>query len=163
MKRLLAIIMTFIIFIISLSCVNVSSQEKETTQIGFAIEFNCEAIDRSSIIINNTHYVPLRRVFEKMGAYVFYRNRDCQILTLSRDGDTIRHTLGSNTVIVNGQQKEFENPSVLENGETYIPIEIVSDTLNPDRILYDNQKINIQKYLSFSYLPPNYIYECLLL
>jgi len=146
MKKLLAMIMTCIIFVASLTCVSVSCQELET-QLGFVVEFNGETIDSASVIINNTHYVPLRKVFEKMGAYVFYRNRDNQILALSRDGDTIRHIVGSNIIIVNGKQKEFENPSVLENGGTYIPIEMVSAALNPDRVLYDNQKVNIQKYL----------------
>ena len=146
MKKLLAMIMSCIIFVTSLTCVSVSCQELET-QLGFVVEFNGETIDSASVIINNTHYVPLRKVFEKMGAYVFYRNRDCQVLALSRDGDTIRHIVGSNIIIVNGEQKEFENPSVLENGGTYIPIEMVSAALNPDRILYDNQKLNIQKYL----------------
>lgn len=146
MKKLLVMIMTCIIFVTSLTCASVSCQELET-QLGFVVEFNGETIDSTSVIINNTHYVPFRKVFEKMGAYVFYRNRDCQILALSRDGDTIRHIVGSNIIIVNGEQKEFENPSVLENGGTYIPIEMVSAALNPDRILYDNQKVNIQKYL----------------
>ncbi|MBQ2897736.1 MAG: D-alanyl-D-alanine carboxypeptidase family protein [Clostridia bacterium] len=146
MKKLLAMIMTSIIFVTSLTCVSVSCQEFET-RLGFVVEFNGETIDSASVIINNTHYVPLRKVFEKMGAYVFYRNRDCQVLALSRDGDTIRHIVGSNIIIVNGEQKEFENPSVLENGGTYIPIEMVSAALNPDRILYDNQQLNIQKYL----------------
>ena len=146
MKKLLVMIITCIIFVTSLTCASVSCQELET-QLGFVVEFNGETIDSTSVIINNTHYVPFRKVFEKMGAYVFYRNRDCQILALSRDGDTIRHIVGSNIIIVNGEQKEFENPSVLENGGTYIPIEMVSAALNPDRILYDNQKVNIQKYL----------------
>ena len=146
MKKLLAMIMTCIIFVASLTCVSVSCQELET-QLGFVVEFNGETIDSASVIINNTHYVPLRKVFEKMGAYVFYRNRDNQILALSRDGDTIRHIVGSNIIIVNGEQKEFENPSALENGRTYMPIEMVSAALNPDRVLYDEQKLNIQKYL----------------
>jgi D-alanyl-D-alanine carboxypeptidase len=83
-----------------------------------------------------------------MGAAVFYRSRDHQIVALSRDGDIIHHTVGDNIITVNGEQKVFENPSVLENYETYIPIDMVSAAFCPDRISYDNQQLNIQKQFS---------------
>lgn len=69
---------------------------------------------------------------------------------MSRDGDIIRHIVGENTITINGEQKVFENPSVLENNETYIPIDMLSATLCPDGISYDNQQLNIKKYISNS-------------
>lgn len=82
-----------------------------------------------------------------MGASVFYRSSDRQVLALSRDGDIIRHIVGDNKITVNDEQKEFENPSVLENNETYISIEMVSAAFCPDGISYDNQQLNIQKQI----------------
>lgn len=146
MKKQLAIIMTCIIFIASLTCVSANCEEVNA-QSGFTIELNGEATEYASVIRNDTHYVPVRIVFEKLGAYVFYRSRDCQILALSRDGDIIQHIVGNNIITINGEQKVFENPSVLENNETYMPIDMVSVAFCTDGISYDNQQLNIQKQL----------------
>lgn len=146
MKKRLALIMLCVIFITSLIPVSVNCDEF-AGQIGYNIEFNGESIDCYSIIYNDTHYVPLRKVFENMGAFVFHRSRDNQILALSRDGDVISHIIGDNKVIVNGEEKILKSPSVSLEYQTFIPIEMVTASLNPDRILYDDQKLNIQKYL----------------
>ncbi len=114
-------------------------------QNGFVIEFNGEVTDRTSVICNNTHYVPMRMIFEKMGAALFYRERDRQVMALSRDGNIIRHIVGENTVTVNEEQMRFKNPSFSENGETYIPIDMVAVVFRPDRISYDNLRLIIQK------------------
>ena len=145
MKKQLAIIMVCVVFFTSAVCTGANCQELDY-QYGFSIEFNGEATDCTSFIFNNTHYIPAKKIFQKMGAYVFYRNRDSQILALSRDGDIIRHIVGDNVITVNGEQKVFENPSVLVNNETYIPVDMMSVAFCPDGISYDNLCLNIQKH-----------------
>lgn len=147
MKKRLAVILTFVVLITSFTCVSAIYQNFYANS-GFVIELNGETTDETSVIINDTHYVPLRSVFEKMGATVFYRSEDRLILALSRDGDMIYHNVGSNVVTVNDEKKVFENPSVLENDETYLPVDMISVAFCPDKISYDNQKLNIQKQFS---------------
>ena len=147
MKKHLSIILTCIIFITSLTCISASNEEINI-QKGFVIEFNREVTDYTSVIYNDTHFVPVRKIFEKMGASVFYRSRDRQIMVLSRDGDIITHIVGDNIIIVNGKEKEFENTSILESDETYIPIGMVSAAMCPDRIFYENRQLKIQKKLN---------------
>lgn len=89
----------------------------------------------------------MREVFEKAGAAVFYGCRTGRILILSRDGDMIYHTVGENTVMINGLQSTFGEPSVLENGKTYMPVSMVSAALCPENISFEGGRINIQKYL----------------
>lgn len=146
MGKKVLIIMMCMLFIMRLTCIAETSKEYNT-ECGFVIDFNGETTDYSSIIYNNTHYVPMRIVFEKMGAYVFYRNRDSQILALLRNGDMIRHIIGDNIITINGEQKVVKTPSILENGETYIPIDMVSVCFYPDKISYINQHLDIQKQL----------------
>lgn len=146
MKKWLAIIMTFILFTTYLPAVSASTQNINA-QSGFVIVFNGVATDYTSVICNNTHYVPMRKVFEKMGTVIFYRKQDRQIMALTRDGDIISHNVGSYTITVNGEQKVYANPSVLVNNDTYISIEMVAAALCPDGISYDNQKLNIQKQI----------------
>ena len=142
MKKKLTGIMACVLFITSFSCLGAFCREN-----GFAIEFNGEKTGYTSVILNNIHYVPMRAVFEKMGAAVFYRESDRRILALSRDGDIICHTVGERTVTVNGEQKNFENPSAAENGETYLPIDMLAVALCTDGISYDGQKLNIKKHI----------------
>lgn len=140
--------MAFIILFTSLSFVSVCADY--TVQSGYAIEFNGEATGYNSVVIGNVHYVPMRMIFEKMGASVFYRNSDRQVLALSRDGDIIRHIVGDNKITVNGENKVFECSSVLENNGTYIPVDMVTVAFCPDGISYDNQKLNIQKHFFYT-------------
>jgi len=144
MKKLVAIIMTCVVLVVSLTCVGAIYQEFNDNS-GYPVHFNGESADYSSVLYNNTHYVPMRKVFEKMGAEVFYRSRDRQIMALSRDGDIITHIVGGNIITVNGEQKVFETTSVSENDETYIPLDMVSVAFCPDGISYQNQQLNIQK------------------
>ncbi|MBE7015388.1 MAG: hypothetical protein E7417_01000 [Ruminococcaceae bacterium] len=144
MKKLLVIIFTSLVMFST--CVSANYQYSDT-QIGYAILFNGEVTGDTSVVLNDVHHVPLRRIFEKMGAHVFYRNSDRQILALSRDGDEIRHIVGDTAITVNGERKVFQTSSLLANNETYIPIDMISAALCPDGISYDNLQLNIQKYL----------------
>lgn len=146
MKKRLAIIITCIVFVTSLTFVSATYQDY--IYKGYEIEFNGVETEYTSIVSSDTHYVPLRMIFEKMGAHVFYRSSDRQVLVLSRDGDIIRHIVGDNVITVNGEQKTFENTSISEDDGTYIPLEMVSVALCPDGISYDDRKMNIQKYMA---------------
>lgn len=146
MKKQLAIILSCILVILS-SVGAFANEQVSQTQPGFTIAVNGETLECSSVIYQNIHYVPLRKVFEKMGAKVFYRNSDRQILALTRDGDMIRHTIGDCIIYVNGLAKVFDVPSILENGETYIPIDMVVIGFCTDSLSYENQLVSIQKYM----------------
>ena len=106
---------------------------------------NGEKTEYVSEVIEDVHYVPMRQIFEKFGSSVFYKGSDNQILALSRDGDMIRHTIGQNIITVNGEEKSFDSSSVLKEGTTYIPMDMVSVAFVPDEVSYDNKKLSIQK------------------
>lgn len=118
------------------------------------IRFNGEdiAAEPAAILGGDACFVPMRVVFETMGAVVFYRERDKRILALSRDGDIVCHAIGSNVVVVNGTQTDLSAPSVIKNGVTYVPVDLVSGALCTDRIVYDAQQsvLDIQKYVFHS-------------
>ena len=134
------------LFFTSFGSVQVLGQDFEVER-GFSINFNSEATEYLSVISNNKHYLPMRKVFELMGSKVFFRNSDNKILVLSRDGDIITHIIGENIIIVNGMEKIFENPSFTVSDETYISVDMVAVALCPDRIFYQNQQLNIEKYI----------------
>ena len=136
MKKIIAIIISLVV---SFTTVSASAQEN-----GYALEINGEMTQYSSVVFNDIHYVPMRMILEKMGASVFYRSSDRQILALSKSGDVIRHTVESNIVSVNGEDIEFINPSVLDNNTTYIPLDMIISVFYPE-MLVENEQINIKK------------------
>lgn len=144
MRKQLVALMTCIIMAVSLICVSVSGQFYDS---GLEVCFNGESLGLTSIELNDMDYVPFRAVFEKMGAQVFYRASDRQVLALSRDGDMISHIVGTNTITKNGEQKVFDNTTVIENDGTYMPIDMLSAAMSPDGVSYDGGKIDIKKYL----------------
>ncbi|MBE7018416.1 MAG: hypothetical protein E7413_00845 [Ruminococcaceae bacterium] len=146
MKKLLAIIFVCILFMTSATAVGASYQ-LEPTLLGFPIVLNGESLDCSSAIFYDIHYVPLRKVFENLGAKVFYRSSDRQILALTRDGDMIRHVVGDYVITINGVKRIFDVPSVLWNNETYLPIDMVVIGFGTDALSYDNELVSIQKYM----------------
>ena len=142
-KKILMILCALIIA--SSGCV-AANTTKTDWENEYLIIINGAEVSTSALVDENICYVPLRIVFEQLGAKVFYRSSDRFILALSRDGDMIYHQIESNRITLNGEEKIFKNPSVLKNGQTYIPVEMITAAFCPDFITHENQQVNIQKY-----------------
>ena len=98
------------------------------------VYFNDEQIsfDQQPVIVDGRTKVPFRAIFETMGTVVYYRESDKSILGLSRDGDVIQHTIGTNKATINGIEKTYDSISEMMNGRTLIPVRMVSDLLNAE-------------------------------
>ncbi len=147
MKKGILIILMCVACVLSSMCAGATSEEVDA-ECGFTIVINGETTEYTSVVLDNTHYLPARMVFEKIGARVFYRSRDRRILVLSRDGDIIQHVVGTGAITVNGEEKYFPNTSVSENYVTYLPIDMMSAAFRTNAVSFDNQQINIQKPIS---------------
>ncbi len=121
---------------------SVKNQEIVVTYNDQKIEF-----DQKPIIKNGNTLVPFRAIFESMGTMVYYNPQDKSILGISRDGDIITHTIGTNTAIVNGKEKAFGASSEMINDRTLIPVRMVSELLNAEVDWNGKeQKVTIEKY-----------------
>ncbi len=147
MKKLLLIISLCVTLVLSALCVDVTSHETPAER-GFKIVINGEVTEHTSVICGDTHYLPARMVFEKIGAYVFFRSRDRQIMVLSRDGDIIRHVVGTDAITINGENKYFSNSFVSENNVTYLPVDMMEAAFRTNSVSFADQQINIIKPIS---------------
>lgn len=111
--------------------------------LGFAVIINGQRMDNTTAVFEDVHYVPLRTVFEKAGARVYFRSRDRQILVLTRDGDMVCHIVGTNTISVNGQAKTLAHPSVSKDHVTYLPVDMLAAALRADAVTVENQQITV--------------------
>lgn len=88
-------------------------------------------------IINNVTYVPLK----SMNAYLEVNtqwDQATKTVTLTKAGKTIKCTLNSKTVYVDGVAKTITSPVLIINGTTYVPARFISDIFGFG-ILYDKK------------------------
>ncbi len=83
------------------------------------------------VIENGTTLVPMRAIFEAMGASVDW-NGETQTVTSVKDSTTISLTLNKNTATVNGKDISLAVPAKLVNGSTMVPLRFVSESLGAE-------------------------------
>ncbi|MBQ7265676.1 MAG: copper amine oxidase N-terminal domain-containing protein [Firmicutes bacterium] len=95
-------------------------------------------------IINDITYVPLRLLFDNLGAQ-FTWDAENKSVHATKGGKSIKMWVGKNYSIVNGKEKENENVPVILDGYTYIPARYVTDAFGLE-IQWDGQKriVNIK-------------------
>ena len=123
--------------------VNGSSQNAtyKTTHItaGFknlpyvTVSYNSELVgfDQKPIIENGRTLVPLRAIFEKIGATVEW-NGDTQTVTAIKDDVSISLTIDNTTAYKNGQTITLDVPAKIINGRTLVPVRFVADCFGVD-------------------------------
>jgi hypothetical protein len=72
--------------------------------------------------------VPLRDIFEGLGARVNYNDQD-RTITARRQGTVVRMELGSRRAEVNGQRVRLDVPASTVYGSTMVPLRFVSEAL----------------------------------
>lgn len=100
-------------------------------------QFNPGPVERSGRI-----FVPLRGIFERLGANVVYSNGT--INATGRDGRTVSLQIGSTQATVGGQPSTLDVAPFLIGESTYVPLRFVSQALGAN-VAYDsgNNTVNL--------------------
>ena len=100
----------------------------ESNQGIIAVSLNGENInfDVAPRIINDRTMVPLRAIFEALGATVDW-NGDTQTVTSTRDEITISLTINNATMYVNNKAVTLDSPACLVDGRTLVPVRAISE------------------------------------
>lgn len=75
--------------------------------------------------------VPLRGVFEKLGARVDW-NKQIQEVVIKDDNNEIQMLLNKNKVMVNGEIKDIDVSTMMINSRTFAPLRFISEKLGHD-------------------------------
>ncbi len=97
-------------------------------------------------ITNGRTMVPMRELFEQLGATVNY-NDETRLITASRNGIYVSLTPGSDKATINGKEITLDaSPYITAKGRTMVPIRFVSEALGvgvgwnqQTRMVYINQ------------------------
>ncbi len=81
------------------------------------------------IIQNGRTLVPMRAIFEALGANVEWNGETRTIIAKNKDV-TIQMQIGNNTLIKNGKSTQMDVSPQLVDGRTMVPVRAVSDSFN---------------------------------
>ena len=85
--------------------------------------------DQEPIVENGRTLVPLRVIFEELGANVQWDD-STQSVTATKGNTTITLSIDDNTMYKNGQPITLDVPATLKNGRTLVPVRAVSEAFN---------------------------------
>ncbi|MEK4386467.1 copper amine oxidase N-terminal domain-containing protein [Solibacillus sp. FSL W7-1464] len=172
MKRYLknSLVSAVAIFTLSMAANNVSAKEEIT------VYHNAEKVSFYSvkpIMENGRVLIPMRDIFEELGATVDWNNSS-KTITAKKDGKTIQLKIGSKKVSVNELSGLKLNETIdvapkIYHSKTMVPLRFVSESLGAsvdwDReyktvlIKDDNEKNNTNPSFSFVEKDGNYVIE----
>ena len=87
-----------------------------------------------------TIYLPLRSMFEAMGATVAF-DASGRVATITKAGATTVVTVGKPVVIINGESRPLDVPPMIYHGVVLVPVRVISESMGayvqwvPDRRL----------------------------
>lgn len=87
--------------------------------------------DTEPVINDGTTYVPMRGIFEALGADVKWNDSEKSI-TVVNNSDTIKLYVGKNDIVINGKKSAKSPYPVISDGRTLVPLRSISELLGAD-------------------------------
>jgi hypothetical protein len=100
----------------------------------------------AALVKNGEIYVPLRAMFEQMGATVSV-SADNKTVTAEKPGASVSVTLGRPEVIINGESRPLDVPPILDNGRVLVPVRVISEALGAYVQWVSGRQIVVVRYI----------------
>lgn len=97
-------------------------------------------LDASTANVDGRTLVPLRAIFEALGAEVSWDN-DTRTAHARWDGGSLSLPIGSSQAVVNGEVRALDVPAQLIDGRTMVPLRFVSEAMGALVGWYGNSRI----------------------
>ncbi|MEG1584018.1 MAG: copper amine oxidase N-terminal domain-containing protein [Anaerovorax sp.] len=96
--------------------------------VGVTLDGKLLAFEQPAVNFNGNVLVPMRTIFESLGAVVQWNN-DTRCAIGKLEGKKVEIPIGSNTVYINGKSVVINQPAEIINEKTLVPIRVVSEGL----------------------------------
>ena len=100
----------------------------------------------SALVKNGTILIPLRSMFEQMGATVSY-DAASQTATVSKPGSEVKVTVGKSEVVVNGESRPLDVPPMLYQGNVLVPVRVISEGMGAYVQWVPEQHVVVVRYV----------------
>jgi hypothetical protein len=115
--------------------INYLSYDNNTDEVtkdkGISVYIDNEPVtfDVPPQIINDRTMVPLRAIFEVLGASVDW-NQETKTVTSTKGDTTVKLTIDSNIMYVNGNAVTLDTPACVIDDRTLVPVRAISESYN---------------------------------
>lgn len=128
MKTLHHLLLLVLIGVLSISTAAMAAPGNDVT---VTLDGEQVSFDQPPVIQDGRTLVPMRAIFEAMGASVDWDGAT-RTVTSVRDDVTIVLTIDSNAMVKNDQVIALEVPAQIQNGRTLVPLRAIADAFGAD-------------------------------
>lgn len=129
-KRILSVFISLVMLLTSVSFNSTLVFASEETQtITVTLDGKVLTFDQNPIIVNSRTLVPLRAIFEGLGASVSW-NQDTQTVTSVKGDTTISMTIGKTEMRKNGEVITLDVAPQIVGNRTLVPVRAVAESFN---------------------------------
>lgn len=100
-----------------------------------------------------TILIPLRSMFEQMGATVSY-DPGSKTATVSKPGSEVKVTVGKPEVIINGESRPLDVPPIIYQGSVLVPVRVISEGMGAYVQWVPEKQTVVVRYLPPTPPPP---------
>lgn len=100
--------------------------------------------DQPPVIVNNRTLVPLRAIFESLGANVEWDN-ESRSITAFKDETNIYLKIDDTTLLKNGESISIDVPAQIIHDRTMVPIRAISESLDSE-VYWDNSSRSVHVF-----------------
>ncbi|MDQ2909080.1 MAG: copper amine oxidase N-terminal domain-containing protein [Candidatus Eremiobacteraeota bacterium] len=101
----------------------------------------------AAIVRGKTILVPLRSMFEQMGATVSY-NASTKTVDVSKPGADVQVTVGKPEVTINGETRPLDVPPEIYHGSLLVPVRVISEGMGAYVLWVPDRRIVVVRYIS---------------
>ena len=100
----------------------------------------------AALVRGGTLLIPLRSMFEQMGATVSY-DAGSKTVTVSKAGAEVKVTVGKPEVIINGESRPLDVPPIIYQGTVLVPVRVISEGMGAYVQWVPDRRIVVVRYI----------------
>ncbi len=101
----------------------------------------------AALVKDGEIYVPLRSMFEQMGATVS-TSADGRTINAAKAGASVSVTLGKSEVVVNGETRPLDVPPMLYKGIVLVPVRVLSEAMGAYVQWVPEKRVVVVRYIA---------------
>ncbi|MBV8066948.1 MAG: copper amine oxidase N-terminal domain-containing protein [Candidatus Eremiobacteraeota bacterium] len=100
----------------------------------------------AALVRGGTLLIPLRSMFEQMGATVSY-DSGSKTVTVSKAGAEVKVTVGKPEVMINGESRPLDVPPMIYQGVVLVPVRVISEGMGAYVLWVPDRRLVVVRYI----------------
>jgi hypothetical protein len=100
----------------------------------------------AALVRGGTLLIPLRSMFEQMGATVSY-DAGSKTVTVSKPGAEVKVTVGKPEVVINGESRPLDVPPIMYQGNVLVPVRVISEGMGAYVLWVADRHLVVVRYI----------------